>query len=171
MSTPTATILPVEEADLPFLGDFLYSCKLELSINRLLFQNWPNEPLQKSMYSGAVNSGFDDKDVECVKAVNEKGEIVGYLALSRKRAAAKTETSEAADARAGDGQGEGDAKPSAPEGLDPRVLSGVISTVTELNKETEERLGGDRFGTPAHDPAYQPSAPNLSLPLLLHIHH
>ncbi|KAJ5730573.1 uncharacterized protein N7483_005081 [Penicillium malachiteum] len=37
----------VEKDDLPFLGKFIHSAKLALSINRLLYLNWPNEELQR----------------------------------------------------------------------------------------------------------------------------
>ena len=133
----STSIHPVSPSDLPTLGDFLYSCKLTLTINKLLFKEWPNEATQKPIYTGAVERANKDPEVEDLKVVDEKsGEIVAYLALTRKRPAAKTEQPPAED------NGEGK-KQDAPDFFNPDVLSLVGATSAEIAKEME---GIDHFG-------------------------
>ena len=74
----------------PWATDLVYHCKLCLTINRLLCQNWPNEAFQKSVYRSTVEGAHKDPNVECLKVVDDVSqEIVGYLALSRKGPAAE----------------------------------------------------------------------------------
>ena len=129
------SILPVSSSDLPIIGDFLYSSKLSLTINRLLFKDWPNEATQRPLYAGAVESGFKDPSVECLKVVDDDSrDIVGYLGLKRKRPANKEQYTDA---------GNGGGKQNIPDGLNPDVLSAVSTAVTEIAKEME---GTDHFG-------------------------
>ncbi len=72
-------IVPVQSSNIPTLGaELLYPQKLALTINRLLFRDWPNETEQKSIYTGAVESALRDPSVECLKAVNDDGDIADY---------------------------------------------------------------------------------------------
>ncbi|KAE8141607.1 hypothetical protein BDV38DRAFT_278960 [Aspergillus pseudotamarii] len=70
MTAPNYTIRPVELSDIPALGDLLYTSKLALTINRLLFRNWPNEAVQRQNYL-----------------------VIGHLALNRHRPVEKLEQS------------------------------------------------------------------------------
>ena len=133
------TIAPVEASDLPHLGaDLLLPQKLALIINRLLFRDWPNETTQKAIYTGAVESAFNNPSVECLKAVDEKGDIVGYLALTRKQPAKAEPPSDTVDAENTKG------KQDPPEFVDPAVFSAVQAAVSEINQETQNT---EHFGT------------------------
>ncbi|KAH6972181.1 acyl-CoA N-acyltransferase [Ilyonectria sp. MPI-CAGE-AT-0026] len=76
-------ILPVESSDLATLAEFVYESKLNLTINRLLYKDWPNEVAQRHQYALAVEGGFKNPETESLKVVDASGEIVGYLALTR----------------------------------------------------------------------------------------
>ncbi|KAK7724817.1 hypothetical protein SLS57_004088 [Botryosphaeria dothidea] len=121
MASPYS-ILPVAPSDLPTIAEFLYSSKLKLTINRLLFKDWPNEAAQRRQYTGAVEGALADPNTESLKAVDAaSGEIVGYLAVTRKSA-----TGPAAE----------DEK-SVPEAFNPEVYQAVIRAAGELSKEME----------------------------------
>jgi GNAT superfamily N-acetyltransferase len=128
------SILPVDRSDLSVIADFVHSSKLSLTINRLLFKDWPNEAAQKAVYTKAVESAFDDPSVEGLKALMN-GEIVGYVGLTRKRPAKNvTDRPLATDE---------DGMPPPPDHFNPEVLMMVSNAVTEINKEME---GIDHFG-------------------------
>ncbi|KAJ5116131.1 hypothetical protein N7456_000479 [Penicillium angulare] len=128
------TIEPVVEADLPTLGNFLHSAKLALSINRLIFLNWPNDKLQISLYSKAVKSGHENPSAECFKAVdNNTQEIIGYIVLGKK----------APEEPEQDTGKERDAPTQAPpEGLNPPLLAEVNGAVGGVLKTVQDK---DRF--------------------------
>jgi hypothetical protein len=135
MPIPNHSILPVLSSDLPTLANFVHSSKLPLTINRLLFKDWPNEPAQKPLYTHAVQSGFKDPSVDCLKVVDDESrDIVGYLVLTRKRPA---NTERPTDKKIGDG------KQNIPDGVDPDVYTTVLKAVTKIAKEME---GIDHFG-------------------------
>jgi N-acetylglutamate synthase-like GNAT family acetyltransferase len=134
MSTVKYSILPVEKSDISFLGNFLYTCKLALPINRLLFKHWPNGEAQKEIYTGAIRSGHEDPNLEDFKVINEEGGVVGYLALSRKRPVQKSEKRE-----------EEGGKDDGEEGVFVEdVLKSVMEAVGEIGKSIE---GVDHYGT------------------------
>ncbi|CAI7624250.1 unnamed protein product [Penicillium manginii] len=128
MAAPNYSILSVEEADLPLLAKFVHASKLRLSINRLLFEDWPNETIQMKMYTDAVTSGFKDPNTECFKAVDtDSNEIIGYFVLARKRPAQKLPEYELG------------ANPDqeTPEGLNPSLFAEVMTASAEIAKATE----------------------------------
>ncbi|KAJ5768256.1 hypothetical protein N7533_000839 [Penicillium manginii] len=128
MAAPNYSILPVEEADLPFLAKFVHASKLRLSINRLLFEDWPNETIQMKMYTDAVTSVFKDPNTECFKAVDtDSNEIIGYFVLARKRPAQKLPEYELG------------ANPDqeTPEGMNPSLFVEVMIASAEIAKATE----------------------------------
>lgn len=85
MATPVS-ILAATTADLSVLGDFLYSSKLALTINRVLVKDWPNEAKQNKNYSASIASSLMDPNMECLKAVDvQSGNIVGFVVLGRKK--------------------------------------------------------------------------------------
>lgn len=133
MSSPSFSIRPVESSDIPTLGDWLAASKLALTINRLIFKDWPNEATQKPIYMDSVAGALKDATIESLKVVDdESGDILGYLALSRKRLA-KIELS--TDEANEDNE---DEKQSVSSALVPDVYEAVMKAVTELVKETEE---------------------------------
>ncbi|KAJ5707570.1 hypothetical protein N7488_007371 [Penicillium malachiteum] len=120
----------IDKEDLPFLGEFIHSAKLALSINRLIYLNWPNEELQSAQYLRAVTSGFHDTSAECFKAIdNVAGEIVGYINVKSHKAENLLDKKP-------------DPKSPIPEGLNPPLLAEVNNAVSEIAKETE---GMERF--------------------------
>ena len=151
----TINIIPVEASDIPTLGtDLLYPQKLALTINRLLFKDWPNEPVQKANSTRAVESSFNDPDVECLKAVDEHGDIIGYVALTRKHQPPTNNTvavppsDDAADTGTGTaGEGGGKQDGSPPDFFNPHVLSAVQAAVAEINQTTQttEHYGRLRY--------------------------
>jgi hypothetical protein len=84
MSTNNYDILPLLLEDLPTLAHFVQESKLGLTVNRLLFKDWPNDAAQKANYSKAVESNFDNPLTERWKVIdNESGSTVGHLVLTR----------------------------------------------------------------------------------------
>ncbi|PKX98509.1 GNAT family N-acetyltransferase [Aspergillus novofumigatus IBT 16806] len=124
-------ISPVESSDLLFLAKFIHSAKLSLSINRLLYQPWPNETIQKRQYTGAVEGAFADSSMECFKATDgESNAIIGYIVFARKAA---TKEDPMAPVKAGSP----DDGPNAPEGMNPGVLAEVTAANMDISKATE----------------------------------
>lgn len=78
-------IAPVTKADLPTLANLFHSAKLPLSINRLIFNKWPNEELQIKLYTDTVEGAIADPDTVSFKAVDDSNRIIGYLVLSRRK--------------------------------------------------------------------------------------
>ncbi|EXJ92879.1 hypothetical protein A1O3_01433 [Capronia epimyces CBS 606.96] len=127
------SILPVVESDVPLLGELLFQSKLQLTINRLLWNDWPNEAAQRPQYARAVRGGFNDDSVENLKVVDNKtGEIIGFLGLSRKRPA-KTKQAQ---------PGPGD-QGNVPAHFNPDVLAAVNVAVSKC---TEGRDAIDHYG-------------------------
>lgn len=122
------SIHPVVASDLSALGKFIHSAKLALSINRLIFLDWPNEELQSKSYYQAVQSGHENPAAECFKAVdNVTEEIIGYIVLGRKQ----PEESENLDR-------EVKADQNVPDGLNPPLLAEVVNATTQIAKEVEK---------------------------------
>jgi len=136
MPSPNFSVLPVSRSDLSALANLVHTSKLSLTINRLLFKDWPNEAAQKGLYRQAVESAFEDPSVECLKVVDgESGDIVGHLALTRRRPG-NTEKPPA--------KKDGDGNQKIPDGLDPVVFAAVSKAAVEVAKDMS---GVDRFGT------------------------
>lgn len=134
MAPPNYSILPVQETDLDFLANFVHTAKLRLSINRLLFQDWPNDPIQTQMYTAAVRSGFEDPTTQCFKAVdNHSNEIVGYFVLARKRPSQKPPQYEMSESSSQD----------TPEGLNPLLFAEVMAASAKIEREFKDT---DHFG-------------------------
>ncbi|KAJ6178164.1 hypothetical protein N7519_008625 [Penicillium mononematosum] len=129
MAGPNHTISPVESSDLPFLSKFIHSAKLSLSINRLLYQPWPNHPVQEKQYTGAVEGAFADSSMECFKATDvDSNAIIGYIVLARKTA---TKGDSMAPAQSTDNGH------NVPEGMNPDVLAEVSAANIAISKATE----------------------------------
>jgi hypothetical protein len=128
MATSKHTIHPVEKSDLPTLSALVGASKLALTINRLLFKDWPNEVAQKPLYTGAVEGGFANPAFTSLKVVdNETGELVGYLGLTRKRPAVTATEEKKEEEKAS-----GDLLNSVPFGIVPEVLKEVARVVGEV---------------------------------------
>ncbi|KAJ6114492.1 hypothetical protein N7486_000270 [Penicillium sp. IBT 16267x] len=122
------SIHPVVSSDLPTLGKFIHSAKLALSINRLIFLNWPNEKLQSELYNHAVHSGYENPAAECFKAVdNVTQEIIGYIVLERKIPE---------EARTSDQKVE--PEQDVPDGLNPPLLAEVTNATIQIAKEVKD---------------------------------
>lgn len=136
MAVPNHSIVPVSSSDLPTLANLVHSSKLALTINRLLFKDLPNEAAQKPIYTNAVESGFKDSSVECLKVIDdESGDLVGYVGLMRKRPANRE--------RPTDGDN-GDGKQNIPDVFNPDVYTAISKSVAEIAKEME---GIEHFGS------------------------
>lgn len=85
MSTPTITLQPALHPDLEALINNLQASKLSLTINRVLWTQWPNLACQRPQYIKAITTSFNDENIDVLKAVDdETGMIVGHLVLSHR---------------------------------------------------------------------------------------
>jgi hypothetical protein len=124
MSTNKYSIQPVTSPDnLPTLIQFLHESKLSLTINRLLWKDWPNDICQRPQYINAIESSFKSESSEIFKAVDETGTIIGHLVLTHRKPA----TSEAKVSVE-----EGDGRPKIPNGINEEVLNVVMTFAEEV---------------------------------------
>jgi hypothetical protein len=137
MAGPNHTVSRVERSDLPFLAKFIHSAKLSLSINRLLYQPWPNDPVQQKQYTGAVEGAFADSSMECFKAIDgDSNAIIGYIVLTKKTATKEDSMALSQSESANNGR-------NVPEGMNPGVLAEVSAANIAISKTTENM---DRYG-------------------------
>lgn len=119
-----------EEKDIKVLGDLLLRSKLSLSINRLLWKNWPNETAQREQYTAAVEGAFNDLNMLDLKAVDEAtGQIVGYVCFTKKEKNAQCDN---AQPRAEDEDVAPAASQDTPVTMDADVLAGVMKACQEV---------------------------------------
>lgn len=84
-----------EEKDIKVLGGLLLRSKLSLTINRLLWKNWPNETAQREQYTAAVEGAFKDPNMLDLRAVDkETGQIAGYVCFTKKEKNAQSDTTQ-----------------------------------------------------------------------------
>lgn len=128
------TFRPVKSSDATVLGAILYRSKRALTINRLLFNDWPNEAVQLQNYTSTIES-MDESMADSLCVVdNSSGEVIGLLALSRRKKPAE----EPEKTAAGGGGGGGDAaQEETPAFFNADVLGMVMATVEELAVETK----------------------------------
>lgn len=141
LNNSSISIQPATEADLPTIAEFVHESKLALTINRVLFYDWPNDAAQRPVYRNAVESSFRDPDSETLKVIdNESGSIVGHLVLSRKtpaKAKSATVTAEGSDE-----------KPKAPDGMNQEVFDTVKKYAPEMDTEKNvDHLGKSQLNT------------------------
>ena len=133
MSSDRYTIRPFEAGDVAETGELLFTQKLGLTINRLLFKNWPNEEVQLKNYTSTL-ANLDAATMESLTVVeNASGDIVGHLSMTRKKPAPET------DENPGNGR-EGE----IPDHFNADVLSTVMEVASELDavmKDTDH-IGG-----------------------------
>ncbi|RDW62086.1 hypothetical protein BP6252_11519 [Coleophoma cylindrospora] len=133
------SIVPITAEDLPTLAAFVYTSKQQLTINRVLWKDWPNEAAQRANYTNAVEGAFKDPLSETFKVVDdESGEILGHVVLSRKVPVGGDVKNTGTD-----DEGEGSQDEKVPKGLNLEVAGEVGEAVKEIDKEF---LGEDRFG-------------------------
>jgi hypothetical protein len=137
MSTNASSIHPVTPDDLPTLIQFLHESKLALTINRLLWKDWPNDICQRPQYINAIESSFKSESCEIFKAVeDESGSIVGHLVLTLRKPA----TSEVKGAVE-----EGDGKPKIPKGINEEILAVVATFAAEVDTLKDVEHLGESF--------------------------
>lgn len=142
MAASNHIIAPVESSDLPFLARLVHAAKLSLSINRLLYQPWPNEDVQKKQYTGAVEGGFADSSMECFKATDSvSNDIVGYIVFTRKQAVHMEEEEPAPTIASSASEQNNNNK--TPKGINAGLLSEISNAAAQLAKATAsiERYG------------------------------
>jgi hypothetical protein len=138
MSTGSFSILPVEEADLSTLAQFVQESKLPLTINRLLIKNWPNHEFQKENANNAVGRNVKNPSTARFKAVDEEsGLMVGHIVLTLKK------PYEADDAHPATLPGND--QPSVPNGMVEEVFRTVVATASELDTEKDVDHLGELF--------------------------
>ncbi|KAF9883076.1 hypothetical protein FE257_004110 [Aspergillus nanangensis] len=128
MSPSTHTLRPVHRSDHPALGDLLYTSKLGLAINRVLFEGWPNEAIQRSNYLSALEALDREEFSESLTVLdNQTKEVIGHLALTRRRPLPDPET-----------EGKHPTTPSTPpipDFFNPEVFAAVVTAVDELSQD------------------------------------
>ncbi|KAL3490071.1 hypothetical protein BJX62DRAFT_207940 [Aspergillus germanicus] len=127
MSTPSATpsyiLTPFTPSHIPQTSELLFTSKLALTINRLLFKNWPNEAVQRRNYTAVLDS-LPRSGVEALSVLDEdSGEVLAHLSLTRKRAVEKGNKEEEKAVE----------EQEVPDFFDPEVLSAVHAAVAELS--------------------------------------
>lgn len=136
MSINDYSVLPLLLEDVPTLAEFVQESKLCLTVNRLLFKNWPAYDVQKEHYGKGVCPNFDDPLVTRFKVIhNDSKEVVGHLVVTRvKPVEAKPD--------------DASSSASAPDYFDAGVLAEVKRMVSELDTERAvDRLGGLPYAT------------------------
>ncbi|KAH8893671.1 hypothetical protein GQ53DRAFT_840042 [Thozetella sp. PMI_491] len=128
---PGHSILPITAADLPTHADNLRESKLNLSINRFLYKNWPNETAQSKQYSDAVKGALGNPDCESLKVIEDTtGEIVAQLFLTRMRPVEEKEPSSEDKASTSN---------SAPDYFVPEILAWVMEANAHINTPVKNR--------------------------------
>jgi GNAT superfamily N-acetyltransferase len=129
MSMSKHSVQPFVQADVPTQANFLVAAKLQLSINRFLFKDWPNEPAQRAMYTDAAKGNFEGAENTCLKIVNDaSGDMVGYIVITHRPAGKPLFAKN--DPNANQEQ-----QPSTPEGFNPEVLPTVVKMIEDVHKE------------------------------------
>ena len=136
MSPSNCKILPVSSADVPTLTNLLHASKLSLSINRLLWTDWPNEKAQKAAYGGAVSGALDNPSATSLKAVDDHtGDTIGYIAFERKHPSPSHDDALESSQNAH--------KPQGPDGANPDVIAELGRALPIVAGEVQ---GIDRYG-------------------------
>ncbi|OGM42254.1 hypothetical protein ABOM_009044 [Aspergillus bombycis] len=129
MTAPGYTIRPVELSDIPALGDLLYTSKLALTINRLLFKSWPNEAAQRQNYLNAVEGIEVDSPESRTVVDNVSGEVIGHLALNRRRPVEDSKQPRG-----------GIKRQDLPDFFTPEVVTAVLEAVAKINQESLQKM-------------------------------
>ena len=120
------TIEPAERSDSAVFTDYLFTSKLDLTVNRLLYKDWPNEDAQRAHYADAVERGWND-GMSYYKAVDKRGHILGFVALERKLAATDGKAVSA----------------TCPESMNVAVFEAVTEAAQKIDKAAD---GEERYG-------------------------
>lgn len=131
----------VEENNLGELTALLHATKLALSINRLIIQDWPNDPAQEKLYRGAVEGALHSEGIEDWKATDESaGKIIGYLAQTVQ------------DPKFKDKNDSENSQSQVPEGVVPEVYEAVMqatNTITDATRNVR-RIGKSEGQASSH---------------------
>ncbi|CBF83282.1 hypothetical protein AN3162.2 [Aspergillus nidulans FGSC A4] len=126
--SPLYTFRQVERSDLDALEELLFTSKLSLTINRLLFKDWPNEAAQRRNYRAALeNQDFESDDRERLGVIdNASGKLIGFIALCRRQPELHTQ----AASPSVDGP---EKQMNIPDHFNPEVYNAVMNAVRELS--------------------------------------
>lgn len=121
-------ITVAERTDSDTFSAWLLESKLTLTVNRLLWKNWPNVEAQKPHYAESIEGGWADPAMTYYKATDSTGAVLGFLALSKKQAAPADKAEKVTD---------------CPEVMNEHVFRGVMKAVADICKVTdiEHRYG------------------------------
>ncbi|KAL2830968.1 hypothetical protein BJY01DRAFT_254466 [Aspergillus pseudoustus] len=138
MSTPSSTsykLILFDPAHITETAELLYISKLGLTINRLLFKDWPNEAMQRKNYTSVIEN-LPGSEFEGITAVDEvSGEVLAHLAIRRKTPVANNDEEEKGK---GGAAAAAPAAPEIPEFFNAEVFSAVRAAVSELSQGLEE---------------------------------
>jgi hypothetical protein len=133
---PGYSAQPILQQDVPTIGSFLFDSKLRLSVNRLLYEDWPATSTQKTHYTNVVQEALqNNQNMDTWKVVeDETNGIVGHLFLTRYRSTSTETTRETGDeAKRGNSATTNGAE--APKGMVPAVFRMVTETVKKLDEQ------------------------------------
>jgi len=77
-------VVPIEASDLPTLARFMHASSLQQATNRFLFLDWPNETAQIALFEKGAEQSFKDPSHRIVKTIDVRGDMTGYIMLTRK---------------------------------------------------------------------------------------
>lgn len=118
------SILAATHDDLAVLAAYLQASKLNLAINRFLYDDWPNNAVQKAKYTSAIAGSLDDPATISLKVVNTTaGELIAYMFLTP-RTSGKSKDLPNSTADKGN-----------MDGLNREVLATVNKVVAEINRQ------------------------------------
>ncbi|KAL2793937.1 hypothetical protein BJX66DRAFT_351492 [Aspergillus keveii] len=127
--SPSYILTHFTPSHIPQTSELLFSSKLGLTINRLLFKNWPNEAVQRRNYTAVLES-LPRSGVEALSVLDEdSGEVLGHLSLTRKMPAERKEEDK--------GEEKAVKEQEVPDIFTPEVLSAVQAAVSELSSGLE----------------------------------
>lgn len=129
------------EADLAAVIELVHWAKLSLTINRLLWNEWPNKEAQKEQTTQHVEHSFRDPGVKTLKVADEaSGELLGFIILTQRRSTKVTDTGGKQDS-------DTEKRPKLSNQLNPAVLSLVDTGLSEIrdNMAGVDYIGMQKF--------------------------
>ncbi|KAJ0422004.1 hypothetical protein BJY00DRAFT_311406 [Aspergillus carlsbadensis] len=134
---PSYKLTPFDASHIPQTAELLLASKLGLTINRLLFNNWPNEAVQRRNYT-AVLENLSGSGIEALSVLDERsGDVVGHLSITRKMPVQGMSMSMGASEEEEE-DGLRKAPQDVPDFFNREVLAAVQAAVTELSSGLED---------------------------------
>lgn len=82
MSSPTLSILPASESDLPILAEINRLAYFPEAIGQFMFLDWPNETTQHNFFLSRLWANFRNPKAQVLKVAHESGETIAFVCLT-----------------------------------------------------------------------------------------